>query len=268
MFVYWGLQDSGKGHMKKYAKMNQKTIIFYYDETFMRKIEPRRITNYYYDNEFITDTYENKSNSSVKLKKRGGNSSINSVDKFQDFWGKVKGVEPLTHEILSNNYDTIFDGGDIFLMNTKLPEFFILDNITRLRSSCNIVPYHTDLEHYYLSKLDNFLENSENFQSDNDLMVVWNDDKERVFKYLDQWEKRFYNIVNRLKKYKISYQYFNLGTDSYVDTYGWKNDLYREYSYIERFVTKTDIGRKNYEKCKDIIKEYIQSRNQKEFKLL
>ena len=33
-------------------------------------------------------------------------------------------------------------------------------------------------------------------------------------------------------------------------------------------LTKTDIGRKNYEKCKDIIKEYIQSRNQKEFKLL
>ena len=38
MFVYWGYWDSGKGHMKKYAKMNSKTVIFY-DNNSMRKIQ-------------------------------------------------------------------------------------------------------------------------------------------------------------------------------------------------------------------------------------
>ena len=65
MFVYWGYWDSGKGHMKKYAKMNNKTVIFY-DNNSMRKIETHdskiKKTVYYYENEFISKITKSKFN--------------------------------------------------------------------------------------------------------------------------------------------------------------------------------------------------------------
>jgi len=259
MFVYWGYKDSGKAHMKKYAKMNGKTVI-YYDNITMRKIETHdkniKKTIYYYDNEFLSEVSESKYNPN-KTKQRM------YIEKGSKRWnGFVQfGNKSLTHEMLLEHYDTIFEGGDIFLMNHELPEFFIVDNLTRLKTSCNnVVPYHTDLEHMYLQKLHYFGTNrTEEFG--NNLMDIWNYDKDRIFDWLDLWEKDFYDVVNTLKKYDIPYQYFNLRTDSYVDTFGWKIDLDREFSNTNNHMT-------NIDEYKDIIRQYIQNRDQKEFQLL
>ena len=124
MFVYWGYWDSGKGHMKKYAKMNSKTVIFY-DNNSMRKIQTNesniKKTTYYYDNEFISEVTRTKFNPD-KRKYRP------YIERESGRWRKFEryGNESLTHDQLSGHYDTIFDGGDIFLMTHLLPEFFIV----------------------------------------------------------------------------------------------------------------------------------------------
>ena len=264
MFVYWGYWDSGKGHMKKYAKMNNKTVIFY-DDNSMRKIETHesniKKTTYYYDNEFISKVSKSKFNPN-KRKYRP------YIERGSKLWTKFKqyGNKSLTHEILLEHYDTIFDGGDIFLMTHHLPEFFIVDNLSRLKTSCkNIVPYHSDLEHMYVPKLDYFgMNRAEEFG--NNLMDIWNHDKDRIYNWLDLWEKDFYELVNRLKKYNISYQYFDLSKDSYVDTFGWTNELNRDYTDDYSNINKKNIS--NIDDYKRIIRQYMQNRNSKEFQLL
>jgi len=250
--------------MKKYAKMNGKTVI-YYDDNSMRKIETHesniKKTTYYYDNEFISKVSESKFNPN-KRKYRP------YIERGSKRWTKFKqyGNKSLTHEILLEHYDTIFEGGDIFLMNHHLPEFFIVDNLSRLKTSCkNIVPYHSDLEHMYVPKLDYFgMNRAEEFG--NNLMDIWNHDKDRIYNWLDLWEKDFYQLVNRLKKYNISYQYFNLSKDSYVDTFGWTYELNRDYT--DDYSNKNKKNISNIDEYKDIIRQYIQNRNQKEFQLL
>ena len=263
MFVYWGYWDSGKGHMKKYAKMNSKTVIFY-DNNSMRKIETNesntKKTTYYYDNEFISEVTRTKFNPDKRKYRL-------YIERESEQWRKFEqyGNESLTHDQLSGHYDTIFDRGDIFLMNHLLPEFFIVDNITRLRSSCNIVPYHTDLEHMYIPKLDYFgMNRAEEFG--NNLWDIWNHDKDRIFDWLDLWEQDLYGLVNRLKKYNISYQYFDLSKDSYVDTFGWTKELHRDYSDDYSNINKKNIS--NIDEYKNIIRQYLQNRNLKEFQLL
>ena len=254
MFVYWGYWDSGKGHMKKYAKMNSKTVIFY-DNNSMRKIQTNesniKKTTYYYDNEFISEVTRTKFNPD-KRKYRP------YIERESGRWRKFEqyGNESLTHDQLSGHYDTIFDGGDIFLMNHPLPEFFIVDNLTRIKSSCNVIPYHTNLERYYIAKLDNFGANRIE-EYGNNLFDIWKHDKDRIFKWLDLWEKDFYDIVNRLKKYDIPYQYFDLSKDDYIDTFGWKKELSRSYSYIDEYLT-------NIDDYKNIIRQY----NPREYQLL
>ena len=254
MFVYWGYKDSGKGHMKKYAKINSKTVI-YYDDNFIRKIDTRETyikkTIYYYGKEFVSEVSESNFNPNKNKTKpylKNGRFDLATREKY--------GYESLTHDQLSGHYDTIFDGGDIFLMTHLLPEFFIVDNLTRIKSSCNVIPYHTNLERYYIAKLDNFGANRIE-EYGNNLFDIWKHDKDRIFKWLDLWEKDFYDIVNRLKKYDIPYQYFDLSKDDYIDTFGWKKELSRSYSYIDEYLT-------NIDDYKNIIRQY----NPREYQLL
>ena len=166
--------------MLKIVKM--LTLLVICNNNSMRKIQTNESNikkpTYSYDNEFISEVTRTKFNPD-KRKYRP------YIERESGRWRKFEqyGNESLTHDQLSGHYDTIFDGGDIFLMTHFLPEFFIVDNITRLRSSYNIVPYHTDLEHMYIPKLDYFGMNRGE-ESGNNLMDIWNHDKDRIFDWL------------------------------------------------------------------------------------
>jgi|TARA_B100000424_G_scaffold150275_1_gene114568 hypothetical protein len=166
-----------------------------------------------------------------------------------------KGISvPLTSELLKDHYHKIFEGVDI--MSYIIPSWAMRDLAELLRKSVNVIPFKSDHLDSCVSKLDGFSNfrflSVDNSEYGNDLLEVYNQDKNRVWKWLDSFREDDEKVKRRLKSYDIPYVMFDLDQDSYTDFFGWEREMDRKYSHRG----KTWEGER-YEKVVEIAKEYI-----------
>ena len=304
MFVYWGGMDGGKGHIRSFARLNDKTQILWLpllikkiktethidggdwrDETF-HEIIYHNIDNEFRECERKQDRIWRPHrfmhpNSTVKARPNGYSKktkkkikdkeySIEDVMKYtqKEYVGTCvyydiirrhngrggKGISvPLTSELLKDHYHKIFEGVDI--MSYIIPSWAMRDLAELLRKSVNVIPFKSDHLDSCVSKLDGFL-NFRDSEYGNDLLEVYNQDKNRVWKWLDSFREDDEKVKRRLKSYDIPYVMFDLDQDSYTDFFGWERDMDRKYSHRG----KTWEGER-YEKVVEIAKEYIHLRS-------
>jgi len=161
--------------------------------------------------------------------------------------------EDIPREML--DYGEIFK--DVDLVSIIPPEYVIEDNVELFQSSINIIPYKSNILDSIISKLDlytnAFLEGLED-ERDDDLLEVYNSDKNIIWNYLDEFDKQQDNVIDLLKKYNIPYQMFDLDNDSYKDTFGWEIELPRNYTHRKDSWQNND----RYAIIQDIAKEYVQ----------
>ena len=167
----------------------------------------------------------------------------------------AKGISvPLTSELLKDHYHKIFEGVDI--MSYIIPSWAMRDLAELLRKSVNVIPFKSDHLDSCVSKLDGFSNfrflSVDNSEYGNDLLEVYNQDKNRVWKWLDSFREDDEKVKRRLKSYDIPYVMFDLDQDSYTDFFGWEREMDRKYSHRG----KTWEGER-YEKVVEIAKEYI-----------
>ncbi len=294
MFVYWGYCDSGKDHIKNYAIHNDKTVLIWHEGrksiqkiyttvhhqgVYWRDETVRRIIYHYIDG---FRKCEKKANSIyTKIPYKHTSSSINPNNSRSNYYHsnyyqlkknrnyskddikKYSQIEyintNLYYDIISSYIKQIcedipreaHDYGEIFkdvdLVSFVPPEYVIEDNVELLKSSINIVPYKSNILDCIISKLDLYT-------GVDDLLEVYNTDKNIIWNYLDEYNKEQDNVIDLLKKYNIPYQMFDLDTDSYKDTFGWEIELPRDYSH------RKDSWQDNerYDMIQDIAKEYVQ----------
>ena len=294
MFVYWGSNDSGKAHLKHYAKLNNKTNLLWMNNE-IRKIKTtthineiswtdetiHRIIYHDLDGFRKCEKIENRiwedsgmgrivngtikpvtSGQGPKSPKRKGyseehiqkytqkeyiNTSVyfDMITKYNKFWGDDGICKPLTHDTLKNHYDEILE--DVDLITFILPDWAIdaLEDV--LRNSVNIIPFKSNKLDSVISKLDHFKN-----QTGDDLFEVYDTDKNRVWHYLDWYQKEIDNILHKLTIRDIPYQMFDLDTASYPDTFGWQIDVDRKLTHRGKL-----WDHENYERVEKIAKEYI-----------
>ena len=152
------------------------------------------------------------------------------------------------------DYEDIFKDVDLV---SAIPEYVIEDNIELFQSSIHIIPYKSNRLDSMISKLDlyasAFLERFED-ERDADLLEAYNTDKNIIWNYLDEYDRQQNNIIDLLKKYNISYQMFDLDSDSYKDVFGWEIELPRDYTHRKESWKDNE----RYAMIHDIAKEYVQ----------
>ena len=156
--------------------------------------------------------------------------------------------KPITHDVIKDYYDEIFK--DVDIMSYILPSWAMRDLAGLLRKSVNVIPYKSDLIDSFVSKMDGFV-NFRESEYGNDLIEVYNEDRNRVWRWLDSFHEDDEKIKRRLKSYDIPYVMFDLDQDSYTDFFGWELDLDRKYSHRGE----------RCEKIVEIAKEYIHLRS-------
>ena len=294
MFVYWGSNDSGKAHLKHYAKLNNKTNllwmnneirkikttthineiswtdetihrIIYHDLDGFRKCE--KIENRIWEDSgmgrIVNGTIKpvtagqgpkspkRKRYSEEHIQKYTQKEYINTsvyfdmITKYNKFWGDDGICKPLTHDTLKNHYDEILE--DVDLITFILPDWAIDALVNVLRNSVNIIPFKSNKLDSVISKLDHFKN-----QTGDDLFEVYDTDKNRVWHYLDWYQKEIDNILHKLTIRDIPYQMFDLDTASYPDTFGWQIDVDRKLTHRGKL-----WDHENYERVEKIAKEYI-----------
>ena len=161
--------------------------------------------------------------------------------------------KPITHDVIKDYYDEIFK--DVDIMSYILPSWAMKDLAGLLRKSVNVIPYKSDLIDSFVSKMDGFV-NFRESEYGNDLIEVYNEDKNRVWRWLDSFHEEDEKIKRRLNYYDIPYVMFDLDQDSYTDFFGWELDLDRKYSH-----RGARWEGERYEKVVEIAKEYIHLRS-------
>ena len=161
--------------------------------------------------------------------------------------------KPITHDVIKDYYDEIFK--DVDIMSYILPSWAMKDLAGLLRKSVNVIPYKSDLIDSFVSKMDGFV-NFRESEYGNDLIEVYNEDRNRVWRWLDSFHEEDEKIKRRLNYYDIPYVMFDLDQDSYTDFFGWELDLDRKYSH-----RGARWEGERYEKVVEIAKEYIHLRS-------
>tara|TARA_Y100001973_G_scaffold65535_1_gene95794 strand:+ start:3345 stop:4235 length:891 start_codon:yes stop_codon:yes gene_type:complete len=156
----------------------------------------------------------------------------------------------MDREIL--DYDDIFK--DVDLLTFIPPEYVIQDNINLFQSSINIVPYKSNKIDSIISKLDGFADFHPHLEYNVDLLDLYNTDKNRVWDWLDEFNRQEDNIITLLKKYNIPYRMFDLDNDRYKDVFGWEIELPNNYTHRKNSWQNND----RYAIVQDIAREYVQ----------
>ena len=249
--VYWRNETSKKiiyHNIDGFRKCEQETnsmyhhIQFKHDKSSLNTKTSR--SNFY-------QTKRKRNYSQDDIKKYSQIEYINTnlyfdIIKFVNKLGEV-----FTRDIL--DYDEIFK--DVDLVSMIPPEFVIKDNIELFQSSINIMPYKSNVLDSIISKLDLYANGFLDPKDErDDLLDVYNSDKNIIWNYLDEYDRQQNNVIDFLKKYDIPYQMFDLDNDSYKDTFGWEIELPRDYTH--RKDSWKDSHR--YAMIKDIAKEYVQ----------
>lgn len=170
---------------------------------------------------------------------------------------------------VKNHIDEIME--DIDMSDSNLMYYFEpMKNILRQNNSVNIIPYKVNLLDSFISKLDGFQTLNTRLEDHNDLFEVYEQDKERIWKWLDFFLHEQNFLVDKFKANNIPYVYFNLDEDNYTDLFvGWDNSsLPRDCTHRRSGWVLADESEKwKYKKVEDIAKEYMTVRQPKPLEL-
>jgi len=292
MFIYWGGVDSGKSHIRSFARLNSKTQLLWtplfivkvitqnhiHEDTW-RDETSHQIIYHNVDDEFricekkedrvwrldrFNDVHERKMIKSLKKNKTRYSDEHCRKYTQKEYIGTsvyfdiikrpyLKILKELNSDILKDHWDEIIDGVDI--ISFQMPEWVIKDLVEIVRKSTNIIPYKSDLVDECVSKLDGFSYFRRESEYGNDVLEVYDQDKNRVWRWLDSFQEEVEGTKKMFKKYEIPYEMFDLDQDSYTDFFGWELDMDRKYSWRG----KNWVGER-HEKIVSIAKEYIQLR--------
>ena len=294
MFIYWGGVDSGKGHIRSLARLNSKTQLHWlplhikkaitqnhiHEDTW-RDETYHRIIYHNIDDEFrVCEKKQDRvwtphlfvgAHSKKIVKKKVMKYSDEHCRKYTQkeyidtsvYFDIIQRhnipeslrpvMKKLDSDILKDHWDEILDGVDI--VSYIMPEWAVQDQIEIIRKSTNIIPYKSDLLDKYVSILDGIKYFGES-EYGNDALEVYDQDKNRVWRWLDSFQEKVEKTKKMFKKYEIPYEMFDLDQDSYTDFFGWKLDMDRKYSWRG----ESWVGER-HEKIVSIAKEYIHLRS-------
>jgi len=172
-----------------------------------------------------------------------------------------KALQPLTKEIIGNKWEDILENVDCMQVDNSVTEWKKDCLIPYFREGINVVPFKSNHLDNYISKLDGFANFIPEIQCGGNLLETYEKDKEFVWLWLDQWNIKLKNIVEKLRKNKIPFTYFDLDNDSYKNTFkGWDYELSRDFTHRKKWWVMGDDFEKRYSKIKSIAEEYIELR--------
>ena len=263
-FIYWGGSFTGKNHLIKYAKVNNKSIAKLNPYRYIKYTTNVHIFDYpWYDYTLRTDVYhKRKDESDIRI-------TTNITNKVEFIY--TCGQPPTTNYI-NPEYQTKQYVEEVYFNDEELKKYSSLkytntttyyeifargkhrDNlfeellekidITKCsdtpdillpnrrppkeysRQCINIVPYKENIPHSVICKLNNF-GGFVNSKYGRDVYSAYNNDRELVFKWLDKYVFKGKEIEKKLIKDNIEYKLFNLDKDNYKDIFGWENELPR-----------------------------------------
>ena len=129
----------------------------------------------------------------------------------------------------------------------------------------NIVPYHSNLLHSAVKRLDEFCDFRRDTKWNEDVIQAYNDDKKMIYDYLDEeLILRPQTVIKKLMKDGIDFEYFDLDKGSYKDTFGLSRDLSRNLDNPLTFQLKNAKDKKKarsrYFQLYDIADKYVKSK--------
>jgi len=296
-YFYWGFTDSGKNYVNRLAKLNEKVIANLYDNYILKTYTKVHIHEKDWDDVTFTTKiiHDNDGLKTVsKINKRvfkynyiphAPHSTINSNWLKKDNetghnvfdYGKYRDWKYHESSVYYKNATTynklnlhevhmreIME--DVDLIDSNILYYFEpMKNMLRQNNSVNIIPYKVNLLDSFISKLDGFQMLNTRLEDHNDLFEVYEQDKERVWKWLDFFLHEQNFLVDKLKANDIPYVYFNLDEDKY-----WWDDksLARDCTHRKSgWVLADESEQWKYSKVVDIAKEYITVRQPKPLEL-
>ena len=172
-----------------------------------------------------------------------------------------KAFQPLTREVVGNQWEDILEDVDCMQVDESMKDWIIEDLVPYFREGINLVPFKSDHLDNYISKLDGFANFIPEIHYGGNLLEIYEKDKEFVWKWLDQWNIKLKETVDKLRERKIPFTYFDLDKDSYKDVFkGWDYELPRNFTHRKKFWMTGENFESRYYKVKSIAEEYIELR--------
>tara|TARA_B100000508_G_scaffold139193_1_gene136703 strand:+ start:96 stop:1052 length:957 start_codon:yes stop_codon:yes gene_type:complete len=187
---------------------------------------------------------------------------------YFNFASSDKVFDKLNLNEIKDNINTIIDDVDIASCNL-LYFFEPLKDVIKSKNSVNIIPYKVNLLDCFISKLDGFANFNPKKEYNKDLFEVYEQDKERVWQWLDHFLNEQNFLIDKFKKNDIPYVYFNLDEDKYTDLFiGYEDLIQRDCTHRKHTWKDASENEKwKYEKVEDIAKEYISVRKARPLEL-
>lgn len=269
MFVYWGGNNSGKSHLKRALRLNNKSYADFYRCPYI--IKKTTI-----DGDIMHRTYYYKENNTIKslyeVEEYSLNFKYSEVVNFADDRVRIYPKEYTKRDVILNGWPIrskeLFDPLSIDdLLSLDLDSYmwiapYICFNIQTVRgkidSSCisvcnnpltekirsanNFIIIKSNLVDSCISKLNMYQP---------DLMKDYINDSKKIWDYLDIFFDSITNTRTLLEKNNIRYEDFDLDTSSY-SLLGLNKELPRSYTH-----PKINEESKEYKILEYISKEYI-----------
>tara|TARA_B100001989_G_C24531095_1_gene461693 strand:+ start:732 stop:1679 length:948 start_codon:yes stop_codon:yes gene_type:complete len=243
-----------------------KNRIYRYPQKY-RAVSSSITSNEIYKNKFGNKVSDYKLTDEQKLKYSDYN-KYRHTSVYFNFASSDKFFAELDMNEVKDNINTIID--DVDIASCNLLHFFEpLKDVIKSKNSVNIIPYKINLLDSFISKLDGFANFIPHKEFNNDLFEVYEQDKERVWQWLDYFLDEQNSLIDKFKKNNIPYVYFNLDEDKYTDFFVGYEDLvqrdctHRKYSWED----VSEDEKWKYKKVEDIAKEYISVRKAKPLEL-
>ena len=189
-------------------------------------------------------------------------------NKSNVYYKLADSFEKLNLSVMNNHIEEIIE--DVDLLDSSLLDFFdSLENIIRQNNSVNIIPYKVNLLDSFISKLDGFQILNTRLEDHNDLFEVYEQDKERVWKWLDFFLHEQNFLIDKFRANNTPYVYFNLDEDKYTDLFvGWDKSIARDCTHHKSgWVLADENEQWKYKKVEDLAKEYMTVRQPKPLEL-
>ena len=276
--VYLGLVNSGKGQVLYYARTKRKTIAKWkkrhivkniYDSTF-------EIKGKLFDRNLYHTLTRHNNVDSIEVEEKH---SIYNEPKNNENWiwqenimeagfmnsdiewkGRPKGRDDTAYpnqQVIKKIDPSYMHDVDLLLLR----DFSVIThNIVLFQSTTNVIPYKTNFTDSAISKLDKFGTHRPE-EYGNKLLDVYNQDKNRVWHFLDCYLKDIDDTVELCKSNDIPYIMFNLDEDSYEDTYGWGEIQYRDLTNHQKVWQKGE----KYDILENIAREYVSQLSTQKF---
>lgn len=135
----------------------------------------------------------------------------------------------------------------------------------------NIVPYKSDMLEFVTKILDGLADFRRDNKYGHDVIKAYYDDREFIYKYIDEMIDQQNKFTRRLVKRGIDFEYFDLDKGSYKKTFGLEKNLHRNLDnpviFQLRNAKDKKQARERYFRLRDLAEKYINKRNIKDNRL-